>query len=182
MSADNFVRIYDNVLSKDECDSYIKLFETAKQTSMVQNSGLSTIVRKDCSFLLCDVNLEANDNFNLMMNNFVNKYNDDFPILNHHKLASYHNKMQETEIGGGYHIWHCENNNVTSFSRILTWLFYFNDVEEGGETELLYQHMRVKPQAGRLVIFPAYFTHTHRGNPPISNTKYIATGWYHLAE
>jgi len=182
MSIDNFVRIYDNVLSKDECDVYIKLFQKAKETSMVQDSGLPNIDRKDSSFLLCDVDLVANNNFNLMLNGFVSQYNNDFPILNQYKVVSYHNKMQETEVGGGYHLWHNENNNAASFSRILTWLFYFNDVEEGGETELLYQHMRVKPQTGRLVIFPAYFTHTHRGNPPISNTKYIATGWYHLAE
>jgi hypothetical protein len=182
MSVDNFVRIYDNVMSKDICDVYINLFQKAKEASMVQDAGLTDTERKDSSFLLCDVNLDANNDFNLMLNDYVNQYNNDFSILNQYKMISYLNKMQETEIGGGYHLWHNENNNVTSFSRILTWLFYFNDVEEGGETELLYQHMRVKPQAGRLVIFPAYFTHTHRGNPPISNTKYIATGWYHLVE
>jgi hypothetical protein len=50
-------------------------------------------------------------------------------------------------------------------------------VQEGGETEFLYQHMRVKPEQGTLVIWPAAFTHTHRGNPPLSNEKYIVTGW-----
>ena len=56
-------------------------------------------------------------------------------------------------------------------------MIYLNDVEEGGETEFLYQSIRVAPKAGTLLIWPAGFTHTHRGNPPLSGDKYIATGW-----
>jgi len=52
-----------------------------------------------------------------------------------------------------------------------------NDVEEGGETEFLYLKKRFKPIRDRLLIFPAGFTHTHRGNPPLSGDKYILTGW-----
>ena len=61
--------------------------------------------------------------------------------------------------------------------RVLSWILYLNDVEEGGETEFLYQSMRFKPKAGTFILFPAHFTHTHRGNPPLSGVKYIATGW-----
>jgi len=42
----------------------------------------------------------------------------------------------------------------------------------------LYQKRRVKPEQGTICIFPAGFTHVHRGNPPLSGDKYIATGWY----
>ena len=101
------------------------------------------------------------------------------PIKN--KEDDYVVTLENDKVGGGYHNWHCENTSMVTSSRVLTWLFYFNDVTEGGETELLHYSMRVKPKAGRLIIFPAYFTHTHRGNPPISNNKYIATGWYHLS-
>jgi hypothetical protein len=52
-----------------------------------------------------------------------------------------------------------------------------NTVKEGGETEFLYYKKRINPIEGRLVIWPAGFTHTHRGNPPLSNDKYIITGW-----
>ena len=61
-------------------------------------------------------------------------------------------------------------------------MLYLNDIDEGGETEFLYQHKRVPPKAGTIVIWPTGFSHTHRGNPPLSNTKYIVTGWLNLLE
>ena len=64
-----------------------------------------------------------------------------------------------------------------SFLRSMVFLFYLNDVEEGGETEFLYQDLKVKPKAGSLIIFPPYYTHAHRGNAPISGKKYIINTW-----
>ena len=88
--------------------------------------------------------------------------------------------FQETPISGGFHKWHSENNSgsIGIKSRFLAWSLFLNNVEEGGELEFLNYSMRIKPKKGSIVLFPAYFTHVHRGNPPISNTKYIATGWY----
>ena len=54
---------------------------------------------------------------------------------------------------------------------------YLNDDFEGGETEFLYQNRREEAKQGDVLIFPCYFTHTHRGNPPIGGTKYTATSW-----
>ena len=87
-------------------------------------------------------------------------------------------KFQETKPSGGFHDWHYEHSSQNK-ERFLVWCIFLNDVEEGGETEFLYHSMRVKPKKGSMLLFPASFTHTHRGNPPISNTKYIATGWYY---
>jgi len=57
-------------------------------------------------------------------------------------------------------------------------MLYLNDVPEGeGETEFLHQGMRVQPRKGDLVVWPAFFTHVHRGNPVYTTDKYIATGW-----
>ena len=54
---------------------------------------------------------------------------------------------------------------------------YLNDVPAGGETEFLYQGIRIQPKKGTTIIFPAAYTHMHRGNPPLGCTKYIATTW-----
>jgi hypothetical protein len=82
---------------------------------------------------------------------------------------------------GGYPYWHSEvypqSKGADALHRILLFMFYLNDVDEGGETEFYYQDVSIKPRKGTMVIAPAYFTHTHRGNVPISNDKYILTSW-----
>jgi hypothetical protein len=86
-------------------------------------------------------------------------------------------KWQKTRPSGGYHLWHCEAGDSNSSDRVLAYTYYLNTVEQGGETEFLYQQKRITAVENTLCIFPAGFTHTHRGNPPLSGNKYIATGW-----
>ncbi len=86
-------------------------------------------------------------------------------------------KIQRTLPGEGYHIWHCEHEPKLTNGRFLAWSVVLNDVEEGGETEFLHQSLRFVPKKGQGLLWPAYFTHMHRGNPPLKGEKYIATGW-----
>lgn len=82
---------------------------------------------------------------------------------------------------GGYPYWHSEVypqlQHNDALHRVLLFMYYLNDVDEGGETDFFYQNRSVKPKQGRMVIAPAYFTHTHRGQIPKSNDKYILTSW-----
>jgi Rps23 Pro-64 3,4-dihydroxylase Tpa1-like proline 4-hydroxylase len=79
---------------------------------------------------------------------------------------------------GGYYQFHHEVSSKLTCNRTMTYILYLNDIDEGGETEFLFQNIRVKPEAGKLIYFPAYYTHVHRGNPVLSNQdKYIVTGW-----
>lgn len=86
-------------------------------------------------------------------------------------------KVQKTKPAGGYHVWHSENMSMRFRNRISVFSLYLNDVSEGGETEFLYQKQRFEPIRNRLLIWPATYTHAHRGNPPLSNDKYLLTGW-----
>ncbi|RLV58346.1 2OG-Fe(II) oxygenase [Parashewanella curva] len=82
---------------------------------------------------------------------------------------------------GGYHHWHSEQfpqlQHNEALHRVVLYMFYLNDVEEGGETEFFYQQRKIKPKKGTMIIAPAGFTHTHKGHVPLSNDKYIATSW-----
>ena len=91
-------------------------------------------------------------------------------------------QAQKYDAGkGNYNYWHCEvypqAPHNEPLHRTLLFMFYLNDVAEGGETEFYYQQRALKPKAGTMVIAPAYFTHTHRGCIPVSNDKYILTSW-----
>lgn len=82
---------------------------------------------------------------------------------------------------GGYPYWHCElspqDPHAEALHRHLLWTIYLNDDFDEGETEFLYQRRRIVPKTGSLLIAPAAFTHTHRGNRPQGGDKFIATSW-----
>ena len=97
--------------------------------------------------------------------------------------------MQITELAqyteypeGGFYDWHVDNDvNMAHEPPVrkisMTCLLSPESEFEGGETEFLYQKCRFKPEKNTLLVWPAQFTHVHRGNPPLSNDKYIITGW-----
>jgi len=111
----------------------------------------------------------------------IDMFIQQYPVLqsgNYKELYVSNAKIQKTSPSGGYHNWHSEHtNDLHSKETLLAWMVYLNDVEDGGETEFLYQSLRVKPIRNRLVLWPAGFTHLHRGNPPLKGDKYIVTGW-----
>jgi hypothetical protein len=80
---------------------------------------------------------------------------------------------------GGY--WHCElyprDRSADTLHRHLLWTLYLNDGFAEGETEFLYQRRKIVPRTGTLLLAPAAFTHTHRGNRPQGGDKLIATSW-----
>jgi hypothetical protein len=91
-------------------------------------------------------------------------------------------KMQRTGPGGGYHVWHCEQGPRGDSNRAIAYMLYLNSIapEEGAETEFLYQKKRFNPTENTMVIWPAAYTHAHRGNPVLGEThKYIVTGWFY---
>ena len=75
----------------------------------------------------------------------------------------------------GFYIWHEDSNSDKNGNRILTFMWYLNDVEEGGETS--FTSCKIKPEAGKFVMFPATWSYMHKANKPISSNKYIITGW-----
>lgn len=90
--------------------------------------------------------------------------------------------VQKYESTQFYSRWHCENNGHQSFqTRVLAFMTYLNTVTDGGETEFMYQNMKTKAKKGKTLIWPAYFTHTHRGIPSPTQNKYIVTGWVEVA-
>tara|TARA_R100000734_G_C3316160_1_gene108538 strand:+ start:918 stop:1484 length:567 start_codon:yes stop_codon:yes gene_type:complete len=109
--------------------------------------------------------------------------------LKHYNLGPHEtfvvNNLQYYPPGGGFKQWHCERARYGSPSypivqRALVYMTYLNDVNDEGETEFLYQQVKVKPKKGLTLIWPSDFTHTHRGIPSMTEEKYIATGWFNI--
>ena len=194
---DNFIEIYNDVFDKEYCESVIKYFKEFKQLGLtntrLDHEGVSAIYKDDTALFSCDaVEKSIDGSVDLkhvtaqMYKDFTDKlfgiaymqYARKYPILNELKQhKAYTVKIQETKAGQGYHTWHSEVGGKDTAERLLVFTAYLNDDFDAGETEFLYQHYRYKPKQGDVVIFPAAFTHVHRGNPPYNGDKYIITGW-----
>ena len=92
--------------------------------------------------------------------------------------------VQHYRPNGGFKIWHSERVSVKmpTSTRHLVFMTYLNDVTDGGETEFLNQGIKVSPKEGLTLIWPADWTHTHRGIPSPTQDKYIITGWFNYLE
>jgi len=186
---DDFLGVYDNIVSDDYCKSLISLFNRAEDMDFTrsrwEDMGFQEGSKEDESCFAVSIpisHLLSGDQFKPFQDAFWNayqkyakKYHVAMSAASEHRM--YAIKLQKTKPCQGYHVWHFEASTRETAQRFLTFTLYLNDIGDGGETEFLYQSKRVSPKAGRLVIFPGSFTHTHRGNPPLKDTKYIITGW-----
>lgn len=119
----------------------------------------------------------VNEFFTVLWEKIIPIYANKFSILQEKSLEADQLKMKKIIPGGGFHQWHYEALGADSKRRLVVQL-YMNDIDEAGETEFLYQNIRINPKKNRLLVWPSDWTHTHRGNPPIGTTdKYILTTW-----
>jgi hypothetical protein len=187
----DFIGVYPDVFNQRFCDDLISTFNWAEEHGLVKTrqereGGMPLSSKNDVSlyaaeFDVCHAHSKIASGFTeIFWGQVFPRYKADYSeALDGASggYAIYSLKMQKTKPGQGYHSWHYEAAAREVSNRLLAWAVYLNDVDEGGETEFLYYHRRIKPARGTVVLWPAGFTHTHRGNPPLSGEKYIMTGW-----
>ena len=112
----------------------------------------------------------------------VQKYIEKYPACNAYSpwAISECAVMKRYYPGQGYHAWHCERSGEMNpvCNRHLVFMTYLNDVTNGGGTEFLLQNKTFTSVKGKTLIWPADWTHTHRGVVSETQTKYIISGWF----
>ena len=180
----DLIRRYRGAFTQDECDTLISQIEYLNQNNLMfydkeslhNQDHISSNISHDWV-----VDLPAYSRISeLIIPKFkpcVDEYLSTFSILNQCKFILYDLKVKKIPIAGGFHSWHFENGGTMYSQRTFVVQLYLNDNFQGGETEFLYQNRREEAIAGDVLMFPAGFTHTHRGNPTIGNSKYLVTSW-----
>ena len=138
----------------------------------LRNHSLKTFQEKDS----CDLFFQG---LQACYDNYTEKYS---VLKDNGEIRGTVMKMQRTSPGGGYHVWHSEQGPGNQARRVLVYMVYLNSLEDndGGETEFLYQRTRIKPEENLMLLWPAAYTHAHRGNPVLSDKhKYVVTGWFY---
>jgi len=191
VNIDNFIGVYDNYITKNECNKAIKLYEDQNKFNNTLNrigfENASILQKQDQQYFAYGNNIDIwwetlkpmMFNFDIAFKHYIqNTGADDAYRVPFHFTTL---KIQKTLPTEGYHVWHIEHGKGFNVEpRAFVFSIYLNDVEDGGETEFLNFSKRVKPKTGRIVIWPAGFPYVHRGNPPLSGKKYILTSWMML--
>lgn len=192
---DNFIRSYSNVTPMGYCQHMIAEFERLRTTGIGTNridaEGAAPHAKQDYAMFLERGAATAFSHFedrpvldyffNATQDCF-NEYTTQYSVLRDSPISGFTAKMQCTSPGGGYHIWHGEQSGGINAARVLTYMLYLNTLEpqEGGETEFLYQKLRIRPEENMMLVWPAAFTHAHRGNTVLGvRSKYVITGWFY---
>ena len=158
---EDFIGVWDNVILDDFNNLIIKTLD--ESTHIVPRSNTSV---KDTQLDIAAFNPSLSNHIMCAVRSCCEQYFEWYPFLKYFDFISTTCLLQKTNPTEGYHDWHSETNNIACANRTLVWSVYFNDLDDSGETEFLYQKKKIKPKAGRVLIFPGSFTHHHRGNPP----------------
>ena len=177
----DFILRYEGVYSEDERKRIIKEIDFLEEKGYLFHKDTNLHLEDHKTVNLGSAYVPAGGAIaDLILHKFqpcLSHYLKTFSILQKSKFLVYDCKVKKIPAGGGFHNWHYENPSVIHSPRHLVIQAYLNDDFDAGETEFLYQNRREEAVAGDVIIFPTAYTHTHRGNPPIGGTKYIATSW-----
>jgi hypothetical protein len=185
---DDFIGVYAGAIPRDDCARIVTEIDRFLAGAPRQNVLAGAAQTPFLEFTRLDFSFNANTHAPAIaklvdeaLGQCVVRYGEKYFVTRQIRASTKEVKLQKTPPRGGYHFWHCENFTKDTSGRVLAWMIYLNDIPPGeGETEFIWQKRRFQPEAGTCLIWPAYFTHTHRGNPVYSTSKYIATGWYTL--
>ena len=177
-----FIQIYENTLEENICDFLISLFDQfPEKQERIENERKPNFTQ----FNLTE-NCKISEEVSQIHNHLIRKtfeYRDKyyeiidkrvFPeehAFEQFRIKKYHND------GNDEFDTHVDVNDYASSRRFLSFMWYLNDVEEGGETRFV--DMMIQPKKGSLLVFPPLWMFPHAGLQPVSKSKYILSTYLH---
>ena len=178
------VRYYDRVVSKEWCNKVIDLFEQSKKDTFDNDRKSFT-----------ELNIEGKEEFKDIKETYIRvlrqnlqHFMKEVNIENHHfpPVIDMENIRIKKYTDNGKDVFknHVDvlRSQGPSSKRFLVFIMYLSDVEEGGETSIPRYNIKCKPKAGRLLMFPPFWTHPHQGEKVIKGTKYQIMTYLHYGD
>ena len=175
------------------CDDLITYFESnqSKQKKGVTGGGQNVDFKNstDITIPINDIKLPGNEVFEVYFSELFSCYKDyavQWPFLttfaSNLEVGSFN--LQRYQSGQHFQRTHTERSSLESLHRIFAWMTYLNDVDikDGGSTFFSHYDLEIQPKKGLTLIWPAEWTHAHKGNLLHADAKYIITGWMHFPE
>jgi len=192
--ARNNMMVYNWAMPVEECNLFIKQFE---QISHKDKSQVEAFKTGNKEFTEIDLDTSSNPNFWIetktkfmeMMEIYTDRFKKnlnirdkgDFPPVIDRENIRIKKYLPNDKDEFKIHVDVLRSKGPSS-KRFLVFILYLNDVEEGGETHLIKQEIKIAPRAGRLLMFPPFWTHPHAGLKPISGPKYVMMSYLHYGD
>lgn len=175
-----FVEEYPGAVAPDLCRKVIALFEAdpaqepttviVKGVAMVKDIRSGTRLRPK-SAVWQPVIEDLKPAFISTMRSYITKYPGLQHLVNFEELTFFGPTIERVLPGQGFG-WHVDHTAAT-WQRVVAGLLYLNTIAEGGSTEFADQTLHIQPVAGKIALFPPYWTHFHRGVTPAAEAKYV---------
>jgi len=127
------------------------------QLARVSNNPLIQNIHNQFHILLLAATIPYADRYQLT----ENFYHEDYNLLRYSTGQEYK----------------AHYDSGTRMGRAISALVYLNDDYEGGEIEFINFKIKIKPQAGMMILFPSNYAYLHKSHPVISGTKYSLVTW-----
>lgn len=174
----DYIRTYDDALPAAFCQQLISAFESSTQFQAPNGRGYRPALSES---RWTELNLSKLADpaflgfFLTRIEDYLARYNADLglslPVPFRPRTDRLTMKKYRANSDEGFQP-HFDSVDEVS-GRYLVFLWYLNDVDEGGATRFMDLGVDVQPRAGRLMMFPPYWMFQHAGLPPVSNDKYI---------
>lgn len=184
MSIADYIVVVDDVLDPVACDEIMSIYN--------EKRALHQRFDVDSKPSFTQLNLTANKDVSLNLHDYIVE-------ISQRAIEFYKTKVPSAEYFPQryafeeFRVKHYANDGIDQFDthvdsaslntskRFLVFFWYLNDVAVGGETIFPELNISVKPNKGRLLMFPPYWMYPHKGNIPISNEKFLLSSYLHYA-
>ena len=178
----DFIHVYENALEPDICEFLVSLFEqTSDNHERYANEGKPNFTQFNLT-----QHRELTSEVNQVHNHIIKKifeYRDQYYEFIDQRVFPQEHALEQFRIkkynpgGEDRFDTHVDVVDHESARRFLSFMWYLNDVESGGET--IFKDLFVRPKKGTLLIFPPLWMFPHKGNPTLSGPKYIMSAYLH---
>jgi len=178
----DLIKVYDNALDSNVCEYLIELFENKEDVhERLENNRKPNFTQINLTEI-SEESPDVQDAHSIVLKSVLRYKKDYYSFIDErcfpesHTFEQFRIKKYNADGNDAFDT-HVDVTDYDSSRRFLSFLFYLNDVNDGGET--VFKEKIIKPKTGKLIIFPPLWMYPHYGKEPVSNTKYILSTYLH---
>ena len=178
----DFIHVYENVLDESICNFLINVFDgNFDKHERHDNDGKPNFSQFNLTENK-DLSAEINQVHNLLIKKTIDYRNVYYDFIDGRVFPTDHAfeqfRIKKYNPGGEDRFdTHVDVIDHSTARRYLAFLWYLNDVDTGGNT--IFRDFMIQPKRGSLLVFPPMWMFPHKGDPPISGSKYIMSTYLH---